>query len=341
LPADSETLLDRLVDFARAESAPPILYYAEPESLLFASRNREALRKHFRFVIAEADLIEDIEDKNRFTRLAERFDLPVPSSVVVRHGSHVEAGDIELPFPLLMKPLARGSSLQWLPGLDRRKAVKVESNHELTALLPRVHEARIDVILQKYISGPESRIESYHVYVDTDGEVVGEFTGRKIRTWPAHYGHSTALETTRASDVRVLGRSIVGRVGLTGVAKLDFKRDRDGRLFLLEINPRFNLWHNLGAAAGVNLPGLVWADLNDLPRPSSAVVVQSGEVWCHLVDYLAARKAGMSLLAWLRFLNTATVKSSVSLRDPKLTAVYLAKRLRRARRDLRPESTGP
>src|SRR5215470_19812901 len=40
---------------------------------------------------------------------------------------------------------------------------------------------------------------------------------------------------------------------LTGVAKPDFKRAPDGRLLLLEINPRFNLWHHLGAVAGVNL----------------------------------------------------------------------------------------
>ena len=43
-------------------------------------------------------------------------------------------------------------------------------------------------------------------------------------------------------------------LGLRGVAKLDFKRTAAGELVLLEVNPRFNLWHLPGAVAGVNLP---------------------------------------------------------------------------------------
>ena len=61
--------------------------------------------------------------------------------------------------------------------------------------------------------------------------------------------------------------TIVERLALTGVAKLDFKRDPQGNLRLLEINPRFNLWHHAGAIAGVNIPALVYADLAGLPRP--------------------------------------------------------------------------
>ena len=41
-----------------------------------------------------------------------------------------------------------------------------------------------------------------------------------------------------------------------------------GRLHLLEVNPRFNLWHHPAAVAGVNLPALVHADLTGAPRPS-------------------------------------------------------------------------
>src|SRR5439155_95698 len=94
-----------------------------------------------------------------------------------------------------------------------------------------------------------------------------EFTGRKIRTHPTQHGHSTALEITDAGDVAALGRDLVHRVGLRGVAKLDFKRGPDGRLHLLEINPRFTLWHHPAALAGVNVPLLVYGDLTGASRP--------------------------------------------------------------------------
>jgi D-aspartate ligase len=93
--------------------------------------------------------------------------------------------------------------------------------------------------------------------VDVSGAIVGEFTGRKIRTFPRDYGHSTAVEIVSLPDVAEVGRDVVARLGVRGVAKLDFKRDDHGRLHLLEINPRFNLWHHPDAVAGVNLPAMV------------------------------------------------------------------------------------
>jgi predicted ATP-grasp superfamily ATP-dependent carboligase len=149
------------------------------------------------------------------------------------------------------------------------------------------------------IPGDEARIESYHVYVDAQGMIAGEFTGRKIRTFPTAHGYSTALTITAADDVAALGRRLCAELGLRGVAKFDFKRDPEGRLHLLEVNPRFNLWHHLGAVAGVNLPALVFADLAGLPRPE-AELRREGARWCRFTeDWHAAREGGMPFLSWL------------------------------------------
>ena len=140
--------------------------------------------------------------------------------------------------------------------------------------------------------------------------------GRKIRTLPLSYGHTTALEITDTADVRGQGRSIVERLGLTGVAKLDFKRDAQRKLHLLEINPRFNLWHNAGAAAGVNIPALVYADLAGLPRPA-VTRAKAGVRWCRIwKDFPAARASGIPLARWLPWALGCERKSAVSWDDP-------------------------
>jgi predicted ATP-grasp superfamily ATP-dependent carboligase len=159
-------------------------------------------------------------------------------------------------------------------------------------------------------------MESYHAYVDERGNTVGEFVGRKIRTLPAAYGDSTALETTDAADVLALGRTLLRRLKLRGVAKLDFKRGPDGRLHLLEVNPRFNLWHHLGAVAGVNLPALVYGDLVGWPRPIGGQA-QPGFRWCKpWKDAAAARAAGMSLGRWVPWALRCEAKSGVAWDDP-------------------------
>jgi predicted ATP-grasp superfamily ATP-dependent carboligase len=173
-----------------------------------------------------------------------------------------------------------------------------------------------ELLAQRLIRGGETQIESYHCYIDSSGAVAAEFTGRKIRTFPMVYGHTTALEITDAADVKRQGRVAAERVGLTGVAKFDFKRDADGTLHLLEINPRFTLWHHAGAVAGVNIPALVYADLTGTPRPRVGPV-KVGVRWCRMwKDFPAARQSGVPLAAWLRWALRCEAKSALSWDDP-------------------------
>ena len=88
-----------------------------------------------------------------------------------------------------------------------------------------------------------------------------------------------------------LGRELVAKLNFSGVAKFDFKRAPDGGLHLLEVNPRYNLWHYVGAVAGVNLPALVYGDLLDLPRPALKRA-RAGASWCNITrDRLPRGKA--------------------------------------------------
>ena len=259
--------MERLLEFGRAQPEPPVFYYDGDADLLLLSRHRARLREAFRFVVAEAELVETLVDKARFQALAEQLELPVPSARRLSAADEPPSA-VDLRFPVVVKPLTRQDE-SWKP-LAEAKAIHVESPAALSALWPRLAETVPEVLVQEAVPGPESSIESYHAYIDASGEIAGEFTGRKLRTYPRRYGYSTAVTITQSDEVTALGREISRRLGLRGVAKLDLKRGPDGRLRLLEINPRFNLWHHPGAIAGVNLPALVYSDLVGIPRPASA-----------------------------------------------------------------------
>jgi predicted ATP-grasp superfamily ATP-dependent carboligase len=194
--------------------------------------------------------------------------------------------------------------------------VLVESRADLRRLIAQLGAAGVGAIAQELIPGPETAVESYHVYVDESGAIAAEFTGKKIRTSPPQFGQSTALEITADPRLASLGREIVEKINLHGVAKLDFKRAPDGTLHLMEINPRFSLWHHLGAKAGVNIPAIVYADLVGLQRPS-ARPTKAATRWCHpRADFSAARIAGISTARWLAWLAGCDAKSGVSWDDP-------------------------
>ena len=309
-----EELVDALVRFGQAQPEPPVLFYQEDRTLLLVSRHRDRLREAFRFVVPDAEFVEQAVDKSRFQELAARLDLPVPPARVIPAGLPA-APDLGLAFPMILKPIIRIPS-RWEPMAGPGKATSVANLAELRARWPRIAAANLPILAQELIPGPETCIESYHAYVDERGNIVGEFTGKKIRTLPAAYGDSTALETSDAADLRTLGRALLKRLKFRGVAKLDFKRGPDGRLHLLEINPRFNLWHHLGAVAGVNLPALVYSDLVGWPRP---IVMQAQPEfrWCKpWKDAAAIRAAGLSLFSWLPWALRCEAKSGLAWDDP-------------------------
>jgi predicted ATP-grasp superfamily ATP-dependent carboligase len=315
-------LADALLAHAERAAEPPVLFLAEDRALLTVGAHRERFLQAYRVALPPADLLADLLDKPRFQRLGERLGLPVPRAVAVRDG---EAGALDgLRAPLVVKPALRDE--HWLEHSHGAKALAVEDEAAWQRMRPKLAGLGADLLVQEQVPGGEDHIESYHAYVAADGTVLGEFTGRKLRTWPAAFGGSTALVTTDAADVRALGRETVARLGLIGPLKLDLKRGPDGRLWVLEVNPRFSLWAHLGAVAGVNLPGLAYADLTG-QRPAPAPPAHAGVKWCNpRLDAAAWREGGGSLGRWAAFAVRCGAVSGAQLDDPLPALARLARR---------------
>lgn len=334
---DPEGAAAVLCAWASSQRSPPVLYYQGDHDLLLVSRQRRRLSRFFRMVLSDEQLIEDTVDKIRFARLAEHRALPVPPTLVIEEGKLPRA---ELAswrrFPAVLKP---GSRVGWFASKlsaeqtrHGQKAFLVQTAEELQELHSVLESHPGGVILQQCIPGGEENVLSYHAYVRSDGEIAAEFTGRKVRTSPRSFGLSSCVEITDDEDVRRLGRRVIEKLGterapgvsrgFAGVVKLDFKQDpRDERLYLLEVNPRFNLWHHPAAAAGANIPAMVYRDLTepwarDLPRRA-----RPGVRWMAarrdlraLREYSAAGELGP--LGWLSQWLSVDVDEDLSLRDP-------------------------
>lgn len=303
-----------LLSAAQELPGPVVLYAADDEMLRHVSDHRDMLRPELSFLMPDREVVEALLDKGRFQRLAVRHGLPIPDGEVVSTVADLPAAN-ELPLPVVIKPLVwHAERLQ--SDFGDGKAMIATTSAELRAVLDRVAHTYERVLVQRFIAGSETAVESYHVYVDTNDRIAAEFTGRKIRTSPAEFGQSTALTTTCAQDVVDLGRRVVRAVGVRGVAKVDFKRDEAGKLWLFEVNARFSLWHRLGAAAGCNIPALVFADLTDRPRPAFTQG-RPGLTWCRQPrDMVAAREQGVALGDYLRWLRRCDAVSGLRVSDP-------------------------
>lgn len=310
-----------LIAWGRAQPAPPVLFYQGDHDLIAVSRARERLAPHFRFVLPDKELVEDLVDKRRFAALAERRGLPVPDTMTIPEGSN--AADVLRRwdrFPCVFKPTLRRNWYELIG--SHQKALRLETRAELELLLRRVEADIARFVLQQCIEGGEENVLSYHAYVRPGGEVVAEFTGRKLRTSPRRYGLSTYVEITDDAEVRQLGRETMQKLGFSGVLKIDCKRDAGNRrLYMLEINPRFNLWHHPATVAGVGIPEAVYWDCVAPDRVEPMRPARKGVRWMVPMSDARASKeyraAGqLSRARWLFELLTVDVNEGFQIRDP-------------------------
>jgi predicted ATP-grasp superfamily ATP-dependent carboligase len=239
-----------------------VLYYGDDATLLLISRHRALLEPRFRLNLPEPELIETLVDKTRFAAMAQSLELPAPRTMISREVQAARDVVVSLRGPWIVKPhchvgwqAARGAGKPF-------KALRADDERELSRVLDQVRSFSSDFVVQELIPGGEEQIYSFHAYVDAERRPLGHFVGRKIRTYPMSAGVSTFIELVDEPELSRVGLDVIERVGLVGIAKLDFKRDlRTGRFHLLEINPRYNLWHHLGSACGVNLPLIAYRDL--------------------------------------------------------------------------------
>lgn len=331
--------ISALVDWAKTLPEQPVLFYEGDHDLLAISRARDLLRPFFRFVLPDRELVEDLVDKVRFAAFAERLSLPTPRTYTLQ----AALGEFDT-FPCVIKPAMRS---HWFDSRivmeaigTNQKALRLESRGELRRILPLLLQHETSFVLQEAIEGDEDRVLSYHAYVRPGGEIVAEYTGRKVRTVPRRYGLSTYLEITDDPEVKAIGRDVVSRIGFFGVLKMDFKKDTRDRIHLLEINPRFSLWHHAATVAGACIPELVYRDCVKPGSARSPRSVRPGVRWMNTREDLRAyrerRSDGtLSLRDWVAQVLTADVNEDLCLIDPLpgfwVLAGVAGRRLRRAR----------
>ena len=122
------------------------------------------------------------------------------------------------------------------------------------------------------------------------GEIVGEMVGVKRRIHPPKFGIGCFIEATLADDAVEKGRKIISDLGYRGFVSLQFKRDeRNGELYLLEVNLRLPIWINLPIKAGLPFPYFYYLTCMNMPFPEN-IKLKVGKKWMNLRQDFSSMK---------------------------------------------------
>lgn len=307
-----------LIRLAGNQELKPVLFYSNDQQLLMISEYRDELSKYFRFCMPSAELVTACVDKQSFIQLCIQYQLPLPytykKSEVLQPGFSKT-----ITYPCIIKPTTR--YLWRINGVDpEQKVILVDSPTKLDNLISSI-ESDKDYVVQQFIPGNDDLIYSYHAFHDANGKSLGKYCGRKLRCKPLVNGYSSSVTLVENDYLMSIGDEIVKKLSLYGPIKIDFKYNKsDEKYYLLEINPRFNMWHYLGMICGINLPKNAFLYLTNHPT-TVPVMYKTNIKWLNFRrDFIAGLEAyktkQIGLFEWLKTYATLQIYDTFSWRDP-------------------------
>lgn len=341
LTPDPRVDLDRWVDSLLAFAEP----FEEPVAALpmsdvhivafddAAPRLDDAYRLHG----FGSGLRTSLTSKRRTFELAERHDVPRPVSRWIESRDELAAFAEELGGPVLIKP---DLTYHWRSGeaaeiVGPRKVMVGEDVDRLLESYDEISHLHPGALAQEVIPGPDERLVYWCGFVGPEGRVGGRLVGRKRRIVPIHYGSATFVELVDDPSVENQCEAFLTAVGYRGLCGIELKRDpRDGVAKLIEVNPRYSLWDDIGVPVGVDLAHeAVRSLLGDPTEPTRPRHFR--QKWVELTRDLPAamayRREGLLTMGeWLHSLKPPIVVNDLPIfSDPRYTAHMVGRRVRK------------
>lgn len=225
------------------------------ETAAFLARHHEALSQRLVVTVPPWEVTRIAYDKRLSYQLAAAVGVDHPATFHPR--TEADLLELDLTFPVILKPTVAKM-------LNRFTVAKAWRADDRETLLTRYREAcsLVDaevVAVQELIPGGGEAQFSFAA-LSLEGRTCASVVARRTRQYPADFGRaSTFVETIHEPSVGEAASKLIAALNFTGLIEVEFKRDvRDGRLKLLDMNPRVWGWHTLCGRAGVDFPHLLW-----------------------------------------------------------------------------------
>lgn len=193
-------------------------------------------------------------DKSHLPEVAKTAGFLVPRTWLPSNAAGVRALAAELPYPVVLKP--RQSRWRGPYGFVAGTVDYVRARDDLLPAWEAMHASIPAPLIQERVTGTGMGL----FLLADHGRVLARFAHRRLREKPPSGGVSVLCESIPVpADLAVRADRLMKALDWHGVCMIEFKIDaRDGRPWLIEINPRFWGSLELAVAAGVDFPWLLF-----------------------------------------------------------------------------------
>ena len=329
--AEPAAWLGFMLDLARKLRAKPVLIPSADRFVSAIARHARELEASFLFCQSAAAVQALLATKQRQYDIAASHGLPVPRTQFVTSLAEVVAFGERARFPCILKPLHErewGHVPRGHPLWDTKLLVAA-SPRELAARYRLVSQITPQLVVQEVVEGPDTAKLVYLSCYGRDGRRLGSCVFRQLRVTPINFGSASVVEPVSDPETDSLCDNFLRGIGYAGLCEIELKRDsRDGRVKMIEANPRYSVTADAAPYAGVDLGWIHYLDLIGVPV---AELTPESRAFRHIVlqrDFATIgsyRRAG--LLSWgslIRSYRPPVAFFDFDLRDWRVTASTIA-----------------
>lgn len=216
----------------------------------------------FSYIGFDVQTATEYQKKDVQYKFCEKLGIPYPQTVYVCAKADLVNLE-ELQYPILIKPCQSVQEFRnWIINND------VELASIKTKIAPYLQHG-IKFLFSELIPGEGDQIYAYMCYRSKGGNLLGEWTGKKLAQFPNNFGVFSSAKAVNNKELMTQGRKLVEGMHLTGLVEPEFKYDaRDKTYKLMEVNLRSMMWNRVGALNGMPLHYIQYLDACGFPLPS-------------------------------------------------------------------------
>jgi D-aspartate ligase len=270
---DQDGFISFLLELADELDRPAPIFPTHDEHLNALAGRRAELGDRYLYPFPDWKVLEPLQSKRHQLATASGLGMGTPATAHPRSLDEALTAAAEIGYPLFVKP----SENIVFKRMHKRQAFVCRTRPELEHAFRLT--AEYEPMVQEFIPGGDEYLWSLGTYISADGVPLAVFSGRKLRQTAENMGSARVGEAVWDDEVVESGLRLLRALEFHGIAQVEWKRDpRDGRLKLIEVNPRLWQWHGLTGACGADVAQTAYWDLIGVTVPA-AQTNSSGKRW--------------------------------------------------------------
>ena len=260
--------LDFMISLSRQLGSKPVLMAASDQFVSAIGQHAEELEKHYIFSRATVAVQAVLATKEQQYALARRCGFPCPRTEYVQSLAELQEFTAQAQFPCLLKPRQEREWENLPEGNPMRgeKLITAETPGELLNYYKATEPYRPEAVAQEIIAGPDTAKYCYLSVYASDRSRLGYCVVQEFRTNPMFFGSASIVAPVADREIEELCDRFLRSIDYVGLCEIELKRDtKDGKLKLIEVNPRFSGTGDCSIYAGVEVGWLHYLDLIGQP----------------------------------------------------------------------------